>query len=180
MKYFTILAFIAYFSVSPFAFTASSQLSGQAIYIFSALILLFSYYWAFVPAFLVKRHLSNSQFLIQLRKSFVVGVVTLATIYGVEFTSTLLGENSSSLLSSGNLKVALLTLYVIYVASVGLFIISFVFTLLVGSAALRFYEKSATGVSGNWAITFLSYVYLLFGVLFISKRIDKARQAILK
>lgn len=179
MKYITIFAFIAYFSVSPFAFSASSQLSGQAIYIFSALILLFSYYWAFVPAILVKRHLGNSQFLIQFQKSFVVGIVTLATIYCVDLVSSFLGENSSSLLSSGNLKVVLWALYAIYIASVGLFVISFIFTLLVGSAALRFYEKSATGVSGNWAITLLSYIYLLFGVLFISKRIDKARQALL-
>jgi len=179
MKYFTIIAFIAYFSVSPFAFAASSQLSGQAIYIFSALILAFSYYWAFVPAFLVKRHLNNNQFLSKFKKSFVVGAATLLTIYGVELASSFLGENSTSLLSSGNLKIVLWGLYGIYVASVGLFVISFVFTLLVGSASLRFYEKSATGISGNWAVTLLSYVYLLFGVLFISKRIDKARHAIL-
>ena len=179
MKYLTIFAFITYFGMSPIAFTASSQLSGQAIYVFSALILLFSYYWAFVPAFLVKRHLNNSKFLIQFKKSFVVGLVTLVAIYSVELANSLLAENPDPLLSSGYWDEVLLVLFIIYVVSAGLLITSFVFALLVGSAALRFYEKSATGVSGNWAITLLSYIYLLFGVLFISKRIDKARQAIL-
>ncbi len=179
MKYLTILAFITYFGLSPIALSASSQFSGQAIYIFSALILLFSYYWAFVPAFLVKKHLNNSKYLIQFKNSFVIGLVTLVTIYVVDMVSSLLADNSSSLLSTGNLQVVLWTLYFIYVASIVLFVVSFIYTLLVGSAALRFYEKNATGVSGNWAVTFLSYIYLLVGVLFISNRIDKARQAII-
>ena len=180
MKYFTILAFLAYFIITPLAFTASLQSFGLALYCFSsAFIVLVSYYWAFVPAFLVKKHLSNDLFLRQFKKSFVVGVLSLVAILGVELTNSLLEVYSSSLISSGNLQIVLWVLFFIYVSLVGIFVISFVFTLFVGSAALRFYEKSTIGVSGNWFVTIISYFYLLFGVVFISKRINRAKQAML-